>query len=226
MMRVIFALGLSAVLALSVSAGNRAFREGRFADAVAEYQRAAERGDDSPLLHYNLGTALLRLGRHDEARTHLQLAVAGEAAAGVRQAAHFNAGNVDLEPAFRAQPSAGVNEALMRAVQEYRRALLLDPSDVDAKWNLELAERLLARQAGGGGGGGADDPQQGGDGGPEDDAPAQQDPTPAPGDGGGEAGMNRTEAERVLRTAAERERELQQQKLRRTERPPPTVRDW
>lgn len=227
MIRPLLVLALSAVFALSLRPGNRAFEQGRYQEAVAEYSRALERGGDSPLLRYNLGTALLRLGRYDEARAHLEQAGTGGVEVRVRQPARYNAGNTELEPAFRARPSAERTDALRRAILHYRQALILDPTDADAKWNLELAQRLLAQQVGGGGGG-ADDPQQGGGGGGGDrNDPARPDPAPTPGGGGGaQPEMSRAEAEQVLRSAAEQEQELQQQKLRRGESPPPTVRDW
>lgn len=226
MMRATALLALWALLLVPGSeAGDRHFRAGRYADAAAEYRRALARGEASPALHYNLGTALLRQGRHEEAREHFVHATR-EGEPRVRQHAYYNLGNSYLEPAFAAPPSAERTDALRRAIVAYRGALLLDPDDFDAKWNLELAERLIARQAGGGGGG-ADEPAGGGGADAERDARARPDPSPAPAAGpGGEAGMSREEAERVLRAASEREQALQQEKLRRAERPPPNVRDW
>jgi hypothetical protein len=101
-------------------------------------------------------------------------------------------------------------------VERYRQALREDPTDADSKWNLELAQRLLAEQGGGGGGGG------GGESGP-----AQPDPEPAPGSAGAAMpNVTPTAAEEVLRQAAEREQQVQQQRLRRTQPTPPNVRDW
>jgi tetratricopeptide (TPR) repeat protein len=228
MTRVLLLATVLSVFGLSLAAGNRAFQDGRYEDAVVEYRRALARGDDSPVLRYNLGTALLRLGRYDEGREHLELGARSDEAR-VRQPAHYNSGNTDLEPSFVAAPSAERTSSLRRSIAHYQQALLLDPTDTDAKWNLELAQQLLAEQAGGGGGGGEDeDPQQGGGGGGEGaDAPAQPDATPSPGDGrGAQPQMTQEQAEQVLRQAVERERELQHEKLRRTSRPPPNVRDW
>jgi hypothetical protein len=47
--------------------GNRLYREGRYEEAVAAYTRVVESGKATPQVHYNLGTALLALGRFDEA---------------------------------------------------------------------------------------------------------------------------------------------------------------
>jgi Ca-activated chloride channel family protein len=46
-----------------VERGNRHYRAGRYAEAVREYEAALKDGVDTPDLHYNLGTALLQLGR-------------------------------------------------------------------------------------------------------------------------------------------------------------------
>lgn len=219
-MRATVCLAVLALLALDLGAGNRAFREGDYERAASEYRRALARGDDSPVLHYNLGTALLRLGRYDEARRHLETATRA-ADPSVRQPAHYNAGNTDLEPAFRAPAAEERRQQLQRAIAAYRQALLLQPDDLDAKWNLELAQRLLEEQesAGGGGGGGA--------GGADDPAAAQPDPSPAPLDpAGGPEQLTPAQAEQILGAAEQIERELQREKLRRAETPPPNVRDW
>jgi Ca-activated chloride channel homolog len=224
-MRSLLTAVLIGVLFLGTAAGDRAFRQGDYATAVAEYQRALERGRADARLHYNLGTALLRLQRYEEARRHLALAAEAEQR-NVRQAASYNAGNAELEPAFAATHSPERVASLERAIADYKRALLLDPADVDAKWNLELAQRLLAMQ---GGGGGADDPQRGGGGGGagQDEAPARPDPSPAPAAAGGQAPrMTPAEAERLLESAAQQDRQQQEAKLGRGQAPPPSGRDW
>ncbi len=218
-MRLLFGLALLGLLALDLGAGNRYYREGDFERAAAEYQRALERADRSPLLRYNLGTALLRMGRYEEARQHLEVATRAQDAL-VRQRAYYNAGNTDLEPAFRAPATEARREQLQRAVAAYREALRLDSADEDAKWNLELAERLLRQETAGGGGGG-------GGGGPDAESPAQPDPQPSPAEGGGAgAELTPAQARQILQTAEQIERELQREKLRRAEAPPPNVRDW
>jgi Ca-activated chloride channel family protein len=78
--------------------GNRHYRAGRYNEAVREYAKAIEGGNDSPELRYNLGTALLRLGRYDEAERHLRLALR-ELEPEVRQRAYYNLGNRYLEHA-------------------------------------------------------------------------------------------------------------------------------
>jgi Ca-activated chloride channel homolog len=214
-----------------VERGNRHFREGRYAEAVDAYRAALARRP-SPRLHYNLGTALLRLGEYEEAAQHLRRATA-EPDPELRRRSLFNLGNRFLEDA-RARPDAGELPRLLDdAVEAYREALRLDPADMDAKWNLELALRARDEQ-----------PEQPSDGGgeerDEDDGDAAQDEggdadtDPAPADGAGADSADRTElsplsqaqADAVLSAAEQDERELQRQRLRRGQREVPVARDW
>ncbi|HEX5726693.1 MAG TPA: tetratricopeptide repeat protein [Longimicrobiaceae bacterium] len=209
---------LAQVLGGDVPAGNRAHREGRFREAAQRYERALARGDTSARLRYNLGTALLRAGRHDEARPHLEASVARGGPRELRLRGHYNAGNADLEPVARGRVSdEGERRArLERAVARYQRALLTDPGDRDAKWNLELAQRLLRREQGGGGGGGEDRPER---------ADPQPRPDPSP-EGEGNRPLSREQAEDILSTAEESERRVQREVMRRNQGTARAVRDW
>ncbi len=65
-----------------VSAGNRAFRQGNAAQAIAFYHRAQQLGDSSPRLHFNLGVAEYRAGNFEAAAGDLRIATRdGELAA-------------------------------------------------------------------------------------------------------------------------------------------------
>ena len=197
----------------------RLFAARRFGDAEARYRLMLEQEPESRVVRYNLGTVLLWQRRYDEARPLLEDAARGTGQ--VAQAAQYNLGNVDLEPAFTSsRPEA---ERLRRAIASYKRALLLKPADTAAKWNLELARRLLEEQQSespdpnpnpqsrGGGGGGS-----GGGGGGSDRRAADQDPQPQPGGAGGaQPSLSAEQAERILAAAEQREANLQQDKLRK-----------
>lgn len=222
--RPVLPLVLLAPLLAGCNQGNRLYRDGEYRRAAEEYAGALAEGDRSPELRYNLGTALLQLEAHDSARAHLEAAAsAGDSL--VRGRAAYNAGNTDLAPVFAGRVPLGERRArLERAVAAYRRALLLDPEDADAKWNLELALRLLEQdeppQPSGGGGG----DEGGGDGSGEDEADPR--PSPSAGGEGGSAGMTQEEAERILAGARRAERDLTQEKLRKQQPRGRWVRDW
>jgi Ca-activated chloride channel family protein len=211
------------------SIGNRYYRAGDHARAAEAYEAGLARAASSSTLQYNLGTALLRLARYEDARRHLEAATRASDLE-LRQRAYYNAGNADLEPVVRADVTDGRVEHLERAILSYKRALLLSSSDADAKWNLELAQRLLEQEQQSSGG--ADDsPQQGGGGGggegPESQAPSEPNPRPSPASGSGERPqMTMQQAERMLGRLEQAERELQHAKLRRDQTRAARVRDW
>ena len=181
------------VLLAGCDNGNRLYREG-------EYRKAAE--------------------AYDSARAHLEAALPAGGPE-VRQRASYNAGNADLVPVFlRRVPDDQRRPRLERAVAAYQRALLLRPGDLDAKWNLEIALRLLALQPQGGGGGGEDE----GGGGEEEGE--QQAPEAAERAPQGAKGMTPSEAERILRGAQRAEAEVQGEKLRREQPRGRVLRDW
>lgn len=228
MIRRIAVLGLALLIGGGALAeGDRAFRRGDYTRAAQAYQRALADGDSSATVRYNLGTALLRLGRHDAARPHLEAAARPRGRADLSLRAEYNAGNADLAPVAAGRvPQPQRSERLQRAIAHYRRALLLNPGDADAKWNLELAQRLLRQQGGGGGGGEdpKDQPRGGGGQGPQ--SPASPQPQPGQASSGGNQPMTPERAERILAGAEAREQQIQRQQLKRDQARISGIRDW
>lgn len=181
--------------------------------SAREYAALVAREPESALARYDLGTALLLARRYVEAREPLEVATRAADPA-LRARALYNLGNTHLEPAFADAKLADRDDALRKAIDAYKRALLLEAEDGDAKWNLELARRLLAQPpagGGGGGGGGGEDQQSGG-------AGAQPEPS-----GGSAGGMSRATAERILAGAQQAELGVQREKLRKPQPPNPTA---
>lgn len=211
--------------------GNRLFRAGEYAEAVQAYGAALEAGEDSPVLRYNLGTALLKLGRYGEAEQHLREAmtvVEPEA----RERVVYNLGQRFLEDARQTPDPQAAGALYDAAVEAYRQALRLQPSDPDAKWNYELAlqERDEQQQSAGGGGGGGEpeqdqEPQQG-DQGSGSQTPGSPQEAPQGAQPGGSAPMSEQQAERILSAVEQDERELFRDKLRKGRPRNPTARDW
>ncbi|HYJ80304.1 MAG TPA: hypothetical protein VEW03_11905 [Longimicrobiaceae bacterium] len=226
-MKVALVLALALpLLGGGVAEANRAYRAGEHRRAAELYTARLAGGDSSAAVRYNLGTALLRLGSWDQARAHLEAAAGMPAPRALDVRAHYNAGNADLEPVFRDNAPAEQREArLRRAIHHYRQALLLAPADLDAKWNLELAQKLLDEEnpppeSGGSGGGGAEDQQPSAPGPQPQPAPSpspQQAPAPQ---------ISRAEAERILAGAERLERATHRQLMERNRGQRRAVRDW
>lgn len=195
------------------------YRAGRYEAAAQGFRRAVARGDTSALAAYNLGTARLRLGEHPGARAGLESAAARARAPELRFAAEFNAGLADLEPALASGDSVPV-EALRRAIARYRAALRLRPTDRDAKWNLELAERALTRppEAPPRSGGGERDRQPSGGAG----ARSPEESSAGPGD----PGLTREQADRILSAADQEERAVQRRRVQSAPSSARVARDW
>ncbi len=201
--------------------GNRLYRDGRYEEAVAAYRQALEGGEDSAVLQFNMGTALLRLGRYAEAEPYLQAALDVVDPA-VRAPALFNMGSRFLEEGRASTDPEARSRLLDGAVEAYRRALRLDPSWADAKWNYELALRARSEMPQQGGGRSRQDrpPQES----REDRSPEQREESPGEPP---EAGtMTREQAERLLAAVEQNERDLVREKLRKGRRETRVARDW
>lgn len=116
--------------------GNEAFVAGDYQNALDRYRQAQVESPDEGTFTYNAGNALYRLGQFDRAVSESSRAAA--------------AGSDDLR--FRAYYALGNayfrQQKLREARDAYKSALKLNPGDADAKFNLEVAQRLLdERQA-------------------------------------------------------------------------------
>ncbi len=184
-------LGFAAVPRLNAQGprnqADAAWADGDFDRAAALYleQVRAGEGGDTTLL--NTGTA--GFARGDTALAAEALGRAAESLEpGIRFRALYNLGLLRLRMADA--DTAHRSTHLARARRYYREALLLEPGDAAAKWNLELAVERAPPSGGGG------------------QAPQQQAPTTG---GSGEpqsptAGLSLAQAEQILNSIAEEER--------------------
>lgn len=115
----------------AASDGNALYREGRYAEARDRYLGAQADRPDAPELEFNIGDTFFQEGQPAQAiESFSKVAGNKSLASRIRGFASYNLGNALLK--------SGQFE---KAIDAYRAALRLDPSDVDAKHNLELAMR-------------------------------------------------------------------------------------
>lgn len=186
-----------------IAEGNRHYKRHEYNRALNAYQRALARlrpGSPGALrLSYNIGTTYYQLNQTGTATAELlQTAeqtslLRGKRHEPFRASVYYNLGNAF----FREGEFA-------RSVDAYIEALKLDPSDKDAKHNLELALERLHQQALSGGS-------------PQSDTPS---PTPQPSEGEPQplpqrsAGISPEEARRLLEMLGYDNAQRQQQRLR------------
>jgi Ca-activated chloride channel family protein len=209
------AAALLAAVTLSGCASRTDTRDGVAAYKAQDYQRAAAlfkraaEDDKSPGASYNHGTALLAMDSTESAAEILEKAAEG-ADPEIQYRARFNAGLAHLLRGL-ALPGDSGSADLKQAVALYKRVLIQRPTDLDAKWNYELALRAEKQGGGGGGGGGDADASP---------APAEQQPKPQP-------TQAQRQAEQLLGSAEREERDVQSKKQKQSrQEPPPGGKDW
>jgi tetratricopeptide (TPR) repeat protein len=111
----------------AVEAGNARMKGGKAEEALAEYDKAVKDLPTEPGAHFNRGAALYVLSRFDEAAGEFLRATEAKTPA-LKASAFYNLGNSYFK-----------TDKYADAIAAYRRSLSLDPNDIRAKWNLELA---------------------------------------------------------------------------------------
>lgn len=130
----------------AVRRGGNQFLAGQFARSASSYREAVRSGDDRPAVMYNLGTALVAADSLVAALEPLERAVLRDEEE-LRYRATFNLGLAHLKLGLAGAPDAdSTRRSLAVAVETYKRALLMRPAEVDAKWNYELALQELDRR--------------------------------------------------------------------------------
>jgi Ca-activated chloride channel homolog len=132
----ILVLGSCAATAQStrslVNGGNDLYRDQKFSDAEVNYRKALEKEKGLVQGHFNLGDALTKQGKFDEAVKEYENALAKAEGKDTKAYASYNIGNSLMK-----------QQKYQDAVRSYIDALKLDPKDDDAKYNLSYALEKL-----------------------------------------------------------------------------------
>ena len=121
--------------ARAIEDANARFASGHYQDALSDYRDLQATSPDSPQLSVNIGNTLHMLGDFTRALPEYAHAI-DVAPPDVRAIAQYDRGNT----LFRSGRLEDARDA-------YREALRLDPNDHDAKFNLEVVQRLIAGRA-------------------------------------------------------------------------------
>ena len=115
------------------NSGHEPYHAGNYDAAMDAYQGAQKRSPESAEPHYNSANALYRMGKYEESQgiydESLQFARRE-----LRARGFFNRGNASFH-----------REQFADAVEAYEEVLRMDPDNLDAKHNLELALRNLSQ---------------------------------------------------------------------------------
>jgi tetratricopeptide (TPR) repeat protein len=115
----------------AVKKGNEAFAKKDYMAALEQYHAAETDLPASPELDYNIAGALFEQGKYEGAVDKYTRAMNTTDPA-LAAKGHYNLGNTY----YRMQD-------YVKAIQSYEESLKMNPKDMDAKFNLELARRML-----------------------------------------------------------------------------------
>lgn len=117
-----------------VEQGNKALKEKDAKKALEFYHSAETEIPESPELDYNMATALAVDGAYEQAVEKFQRSL-NTTDINLEASAHYNLGNTYFW-----------SQDYENAIKSYESCLKINPDDVDAKFNLELARKMLKEQ--------------------------------------------------------------------------------
>lgn len=127
-----------------VRKGNRDFAKERYDRSIERYTQALEAAPENFEAAYNLGGALYRTEKYEEAAKMLERIAADSTRTDQERAeAFYNLGNAQFK-----------QEKYPEALESYKNSLRMNPADQEAKYNYAYTKRLLDENKDGGGGGG------------------------------------------------------------------------
>ena len=115
--------------------GNEAFAEQAYLEALELYQSAQIESPELAELYFNAANTFYRQGDFPAALEQMQMALQYADEESLAESSFYNMGNTLFQ-----------SEQWAEAVKVYSMALLHNPDDQDAKYNLELALQQLQQQ--------------------------------------------------------------------------------
>ena len=111
-----------------VKKGNEAYNKGQYQAAAENYKKAVDKNPFDTTAQYNLGNALYKNNKGDDALQAYDAAIAGSRSKADKASAWYNKGVVLQN-----------NKKMAECIEAYKNALKLNPADEDARLNLQKA---------------------------------------------------------------------------------------
>jgi tetratricopeptide (TPR) repeat protein len=115
--------------------GNKEFEKGNFDDSEIFYRKAIAKKEDSYNASFNIGDALYKQEKYDDAIHQFIDLTNQELSKEDKAKIYHNLGNSLLN-----------NKKIKESIEAYKQALRNNPSDMETKYNLAYAQKLLAQQ--------------------------------------------------------------------------------
>lgn len=131
-----FSLALSAQTERKITrTGNTQYELGNFVDAEINYKKALEQNANLLQAQFNLGDALAKQDRFEEALASFDLVSSTSEDEQLKANAYHNKGNVQLQ-----------QQDLEGAIESYKEALRTNPKDHQTRYNYAYAKKQLEQQ--------------------------------------------------------------------------------
>jgi Ca-activated chloride channel family protein len=139
---VVLLLALPLVAYGSPASALREYNEGKFQEALKDYNHLLEKRKDDPRLHFNAGAAAYQSRELDAAAKEFNEALASPDLQ-MQQRAYYNLGNTMYRLGQQLPDAAKKQETWEHAIKQYESALKLNQQDADAKFNQDFVKQQL-----------------------------------------------------------------------------------
>lgn len=130
-----YSVGLAQSERSLIREGNIFYKDGKYTDSEVNYRKSLEQNKDSHIGIFNLGDALYKQEKFEEAAEQFRIATTKETNNQTKAQAYHNLGNSLLKV-----------QKLPESIEAYKNSLKINPKDFDTKYNLEYAKALLKQQ--------------------------------------------------------------------------------
>ena len=111
-----------------IIAGNKLYRENKFDKALPLYMKAMEIAGNDPVVNFNLGNTYFRNKKYEDAAKTFDNSITNDQSNSMKQKGFYNKG-----------VALSKQSKLEESIEAYKMAVKLDPSDNDARINLQKA---------------------------------------------------------------------------------------
>ncbi len=115
--------------------GNEFYEKGSFTDAEIQYRKSLEKQGDFVKAQFNLGNALYKQENYKESAKVWKEMAARDIDMNLKIKAWHNLGNAYLK-----------DKQYEQSIEAFKNSLRMNPSDMDTKYNLAYAQKMLKQQ--------------------------------------------------------------------------------
>lgn len=201
---------------VDIRSGNKYYKKEKFSEAEIEYRKALQKNAESFEANYNLGNALFKQGKYEQAMEFYQAAFPFANDKQKKAFDYHNIGNTLMG-----------NEKYKEAIEAYKMSLRNNPKDDETRYNLAYAQAMLKKEEDNNdGGGGASDNQDNKEDEPKkqpDNQPDNQQEQPQP----QQQQMSKEQAQQILEALEQDEKDIQDKVRNKQQRSiKKTDKDW